>query len=330
MQNIKCFYLLFIFLISFPSLNYAQETIKSASEYDYPPFSIVTDKGEADGFSVELLRASLKAVGLDVEFYVGPWAKIKQDLAEGKIQVLPLVGRTPERENIYDFSVPYLTLYGGIFVRTDETSINTLKDLAGKEILVMKGDNAEEFLLRENVSKHIIATESFEDAFKMLSEDKHDAVVVPQTIGTQLIKKLGITNVIYKSRIEKYKQDWTFAVKEGDKELLASINDGLSKIIINGTFDKIHDKWFRISIIEKEILPGIKDQFAHAKKAIKQKAEDIARQVEIYLRAYPDKTLKDLQNDTEFQKIAIQPVGKTGYTVVSDYNNLTWLSIKLK
>ena len=109
MQNIKYFFLLFLFLIFFPDFIYAQQTIKSASEYDYPPFSIVNEQGEADGFSVELLRASLKAVGLDVEFYVGPWAKIKQDLAEGKIQVLPFVGRTPERENIFDFSVPYKT-----------------------------------------------------------------------------------------------------------------------------------------------------------------------------------------------------------------------------
>ena len=244
MQNIKYFYLLFIFLIFSPGLIYAQETIKSASEYNYPPLSIVTEKNEADGFSVELLRASLKAVGLDVEFYVGPWAKIKQDLAHGKIQVLPLVGRTPEREKIFDFSVPYHTMYGGIFVRTDETSINTLKDLADKEVLVMKGDNAEEFLLRENVSKHIITTESFEDAFKILSEGKHDAIVAQQTVGTQLIEKLGITNIIFISRIDKYKQDWTFAVKEGDKELLAILNDGLSLIITNGIFDIIHDKWF--------------------------------------------------------------------------------------
>jgi PAS domain S-box-containing protein len=568
MQNIKYFYLLFIFLILSPDLIYAQETIKSAAEYDYPPFSIVNEKGEADGFSVELLRASLKAAGLDVKFSVGPWAKIKQDLAKGKIQVLPLVGRTPEREKIYDFSVPYLTNYGGIFVRKDQTNIKTLKDLADKEILVMKGDNAEEFLLRENVSKHIIPTESFEDAFKMLSQGKHDAVVAQQIVGRQLIKKLGITNVINISRIDTYKQDWTFAVKQGDKELLASLNDGLSKIIIDGTFDKIHDKWFGkikaekklkseltakereflkshpiitlgtdeswapyvykdrngvlsgldidfinlinhhtganiqvrtgkwadiveqaknhnidgllasgrlkerepffnfsdvyvsefmliiassnsavkinnvgdlagktiaiqkgnkvyssflqsvenvkiieaesesesvklllegksdfcilgtstvlvhqsnysnsikisyvvtekpsdlvysirkdwpqlvsiinkgldsipeetrnifykkwfgITQIDKETLPEKKEQFSYAKKAIKQKAEDVARQVEIYLNAYPDKTLKDLQNDPEFQKIAIQPVGKTGYTAISDYKNLVIL-----
>ena len=71
---------------------------------------------------------------------------------------------------------------------------------------------------------------------------------------------------------------------------------------------------------ESDSLP-----FIYAKKAIKQKAEDVARQIEIYLNAFPDKTLEDLQNDPEFQKIAIQPVGKTGYTVVADYNELVIL-----
>lgn len=568
MQILKYFCMLFVSLIFSSNLIYAQEPIKSASEYDYPPFSIVTETGEADGFSVELLKASLKAVGLDVEFYVGPWAKIKQDLAHGKIQVLPLVGRTLERESIYDFSVPYKTNYGGIFVRNDEIGIKTLQDLSDKKVLVMKGDNAHEFLLRENVSKHIITTESFEDAFKMLSKGQYDAVVAQQIVGRQLIDKLDIKNVILKSRIDQYKQDWTFAVKQGDKELLASLNDGLSIIIINGTFDKIHDKWFGKITPEKQLKAGLtpkenaflashpviklgidgswgpyiyenqdgslkgfnidyinlinkytganiqlevgpwadivkkaksrsidglsvsgpikerepffnfsdiyvsefilvlsptdnrveinsaadlagktiamqkgneyysiflqsignvkivdtetenesikymlegkadhcmssittfaelrenylnlvklsyvvtekpldivfsirkdwpelvsivnkgldsisdnkrkiiynrwfgipisanntppekKEKFSFAKKSIQQKAEDLARQVEIYLNAYPDKTLKQLQNDPEFQKIAIQPVGKTGYTAISDYNNLVIL-----
>jgi len=301
---------------------YAQEPIKSASEYDYPPFSIVNKNGKADGFSVELLRASLNAVDLDVEFYVGPWAKIKQDLAKGKIQVLPLVGRTPEREKIYDFSVPYKTSYGAVFVRKGETSINTVKDLADKEVLAMKGDGSEEFLIRENVSKQIVTTDSLEEAFKILSQGKHDAIVAQQIVGMQLIGKLGIANVIHKSRINNYKQDWTFAVKDGDKQLLASLNDGLSIVISNGTFDRIHAKWFETSIFNKKMIPQKKEKFSYGKKAVKQKAEDVARQVEIYLNAYPEKTLKDLQNDPEFQKIAIQPVGKTGFTASSDYNNL--------
>jgi len=58
------------------------------------------------------------------------------------------------------------------------------------------------------------------------------------------------------------------------------------------------------------------------KEAIRQKAQDVARQVEIYIKAHSDMTVWDLQNDSEFQRIAVQPVGKTGYTALTDYDTL--------
>ena len=68
---------------------------------------------------------------------------------------------------------------------------------------------------------------------------------------------------------------------------------------------------------------NIKKSFIYAKDAIKQKAEDVARQIEIYIKLNPDKTVKDLQADQYFQEIAVQGVGKTGYTAVTDYETLT-------
>ena len=65
-------------------------------------------------------------------------------------QALPLVGRTPEREAIYDFTFPYMTLFGAIVVRNDTSGIAGLDDLRGRSVAVMKGDNAEEFLRRED------------------------------------------------------------------------------------------------------------------------------------------------------------------------------------
>ncbi|MCD4762335.1 hypothetical protein K8R32_05260, partial [bacterium] len=67
----------------------------------------------------------------------------------------------------------------------------------------------------------------------------------------------------------------------------------------------------------------IKKDFVYAKDAIKQKAEDVARQIEIYLKTNPSKTIVDLQDDYYFKEIAVQLVGKTGYTAVTDYNTLT-------
>ncbi len=64
------------------------------------------------------------------------------------------------------------------------------------------------------------------------------------------------------------------------------------------------------------------DVFSFAKQSIKVKAEDVARQIDLYLELHPDMTVEDLQNDPEFQKIAVQQVGQTGYTAVTDYDTL--------
>ncbi|MFH0870160.1 MAG: HAMP domain-containing protein [archaeon] len=55
---------------------------------------------------------------------------------------------------------------------------------------------------------------------------------------------------------------------------------------------------------------------------IKQKAIDVAKQLEIYIKANPTMTVADLQKDNYFSKIAVQPVGKTGYTAITDVATL--------
>jgi ABC-type amino acid transport substrate-binding protein len=50
----------------------AHRVLQSASELDYPPFSLVRPDGGADGFSVDLLKAVARAAGLGIEFRVGP------------------------------------------------------------------------------------------------------------------------------------------------------------------------------------------------------------------------------------------------------------------
>jgi len=222
------------------------ETIKASSEDKYPPFCFIDPDGKADGFSVELLRAALEAVDRNVDFTAGSWDQIKKDLALGKIQVLPLVGRTPEREDIYDFTFPYLTLHGAIFVRKGDRHIKTIKDLVNKEVIVMKGDNAEEYMLRKHGEINTVAVETYEKAMMMLASGKHDAVICQELMGLELLKELNIKSIVPTvNQIDDFRQDFTFAVKDGDKELLATLNEGLAIIIADGTYDTIYEKWFR-------------------------------------------------------------------------------------
>jgi two-component system, cell cycle sensor histidine kinase and response regulator CckA len=219
--------------------------LRSASEIDYPPFCLVDADGRADGFSVELLRATLAAMGRDVTFRTGPWSQVRGWLENGEVQALPLVGRTPEREALFDFTFPYMTLHGAIVVRDGTTDIANLADLKGRQVAVMKGDNAEEFLRRKDRGIRIETTPTFEQALRELGQGRYDAVVVQRLVALRLIKESGLTNLrILHQPVEGFRQDFCFAVREGDRETLALLNEGLSIVIADGTYRQLHAKWF--------------------------------------------------------------------------------------
>ncbi|NOR57634.1 MAG: transporter substrate-binding domain-containing protein [Sulfurimonas sp.] len=262
------FYRLILILISFSFFvleatpTNAQEmrgtTIKSSSELDYPPFSVILKDGTASGFSVELLKATLETMGKKVEFNVDEWSKIKEALENGNIDVLPLVAITDERAEYYDFTIPYLRMHGAVFTREDYKHISRAEDINNKILVAMKDDYAHEYLKKNNIGQVIITFGSYEEAFKELSSGKYDAVVVQKLVGFELIKKLKLNNIkVSDFLLHDFEQKFCFAVKSGDKELLSLLNEGLSIIISNGTYEKIYEKWFR----DTDAYSGTKDTF---------------------------------------------------------------------
>jgi len=251
LQNIKkglfTILIFLILLVQVPTLHAGTETILSASEANYPPFCIIGEDNQADGFSVELLRATLHAMGKNVSFETGSWDEVKKDLIDKKIQVLPLVGRTPEREEQFDFTFPYMVMHGTIVVRNDNVNIESLNDLTEKHIAVMKGDNAEEFISREKINARVETTENFETALLKLSRGECDAVIIQKLLARQLINKYQIKNLkTVAPPLKNFVQSFCFAVAKGDAKLLSLLNEGLSIVMADGTFATLQKKWFSI------------------------------------------------------------------------------------
>ena len=233
----------------FPLQSFSDEmtalTVSSGCEIDYPPFCIVHEDGRADGFSVELMRAALGKMGGKVTFRTGTWTEVRGWLERGEVQVLPLVGRTPEREPFFDFTVPYMTMHGAIVVRKQTEDVRNLADLRGRRVCVMKGDNTEEFLRREERGFEIVTTPTFSDAFHALAEGHCGAVVIQRLVAVRLLEETGLTNLkIVEQPIREFSQDFCFAVKEGNREMLSVLNEGLALAVADGTHRRLHAKWF--------------------------------------------------------------------------------------
>ena len=222
-----------------------QLVLRSASELDYPPLAIVTKEGEPTGFSVDLLKAVAAKSHLEVTIEVGPWEQIRLDLQGGKLDLLPLVGYSEERDRYFDFSVPYLRIHGAVFVRKEYDEIKSMSDLEGKTVIVMQGDIAHDHLLANPEDEQLLTTEDLQTAFGMLLSGKGDAVFAQQLVGEYLLSELNLKDKIrLATRATDMEVQWCMAVQDGNAELLAKINEGLFLAKADGTLDQLYEKWF--------------------------------------------------------------------------------------
>jgi len=217
------------------------------SETGYPPYAIVTEDGQADGFSVDLMKAVCKAMGIDVTFRVGPWNEVIASLENGEIDALPLVSYSDERDKVLDFTVPHTKGNGVFLKRKGSPSITSIDELGGKAIIVMNSDATHDWLKRNSISKNLVLTGTVPDALQALAAGEHDYVLAPHLVGLLIVKELGLTNLETTGQlINVHGRGYGFAVKEGNSSLLAQFNEGLNIIKATGQYDRIYDKWFGI------------------------------------------------------------------------------------
>lgn len=73
------------------------------------------------------------------------------------------------------------------------------------------------------------------------------------------------------------------------------------------------------SLLEKEITSN---DFV-AKRDVDLKIQNLAMEVENYIKFHPEMTLKELQESEEFKVIAVQEIGETGYSGIIEIENLS-------
>lgn len=219
----------------------------AGSELDFPPFALVKPNGEADGFTVDLLKAVAREMHLNVAIKVGPFGELKREFDTGQLDILPNLAHSEERDRIADFSVPHVVTKGAIFVRKGDRRITSEKDLSDKAIIVLDGDLPHNYAVAQGWGKPLVTTKTAADAFRLLSSGQHDCVLLSKLVGLITLHDLNIDNIeAIRPPIEGITQKFGFAVHAGDADLLAMLNEGLAIVKAKGLYDQLYEKWFGI------------------------------------------------------------------------------------
>ena len=226
------------------------------SEQDYPPFATGQTDATAGGFTVDLWKVVAREEGLDYRIRVLPFHQLLQEFKDGRIDVLINLAQSEERHKFADFTVPHVTVHGAIFIRKDQPGIRGEQDLAGKAIIVVKADIAHEYALDQGWEHQLVLVPTAADGLTLLASGRHDAMFVSKLVGMQTLAQLKLPAIVALPVSAGATQKFSFAVRKGDADLLALLNEGLALSKSGGDYDALYQKWFSVYEVKE---PGLRE-----------------------------------------------------------------------
>jgi polar amino acid transport system substrate-binding protein len=184
-------------------------------------------------------------MGMDVEIRLGTYRERIKALAAGEIDAMEGFSYSDERAKLFDFSPAHTIINLAIFGRKDSPSISELEKLRGKQIIVMTGGRMEGLLKEHGLADNLIHTETYANGLRLLASGEYDYMFMGSVPGMYLIKEYKLTNIVVIIK-EVDQQKYCFAVKKGNRELLARFSEGLAIVKKTGQYDDLYDKWFGV------------------------------------------------------------------------------------
>ncbi|WP_428422244.1 PAS domain-containing protein [Methylibium sp.] len=231
-------------------------TLVVGSEQNYPPFAIGMTDDTADGFTVALWKAVAREQRLDYTIRVRPFDELLQGFKSGSIDVLINLAQSDERRRFADFSVTHVAVGGAIFVRHGDRRVRSEADLAGKSVIVLKADLAHDYAIGKGWQAQLVLADTAEQGLRLLASGRHDAMLISKLAGLQTIRSQGIPGLEALDVGVGFSQRFAFAVRKGDAELLARVNEGLALAKTDGDYDRLYEKWFGVYEVRQR---GLRD-----------------------------------------------------------------------
>jgi PAS domain S-box-containing protein len=213
-------------------------------DHDNPPYEFLKN-GVPTGFNVELIQAVAEVMNFKAVVRLGPWSEVRKSLEAGELDALAGMYYTAERAKGVDFSVAHTLVTPSVFVR-DDSPIQSFEDARGREVIVQQSDVIFDLLRGQRFSSQIFPKTNPSEVMAFLAAGEHDCAVVPSKLqGYYFIEQHHLEH-LRAIRADIPALQYCFAVKKGDVELLAKLNEGLNVLKRTGKYRELYGKWFGV------------------------------------------------------------------------------------
>ncbi len=222
-------------------------TLTVCSDVPYAPFEIedASSPSGYSGFDIEVMGAVAKNLGLTLTVIDSDFDALQSgtvlvanqcDVAASAMTI------TDERKQNLDFSEPYYDSLQSLLVKTD-SGITNLAGMAGKTLGVQKGSTGKSYATKNAPSgATVVDFPSDGELWPAIQAGQIDGILQDQPVN----HTHEVADASYKI-VETYNtnEQYGFAFAKGKKPaLLAAVNEQLTSMRADGSYDTLYKKYF--------------------------------------------------------------------------------------
>ena len=226
-----------------PNAHAASSHYTITTDTTFPPFEFQTQGGDYRGIDMDMLKEIAKREDFTYTLKPMSFNAGLQAVQAGQVDgILAGMSITDERKQTFDFGTPYYKS-GIVMAVANKSKVDSLDDLKGKTVAAKTGSSGAMYAQRM-AKKYDFKITYFNDSNTMYND-----VIIGNTVAAfedQPVMAYAIQQGT-KMKIVTDPADgnwYGFGVKKGDNaELLKKFNEGYAKIVKDGTYDKIVNRY---------------------------------------------------------------------------------------
>jgi polar amino acid transport system substrate-binding protein len=161
------------------------------------------------------------------------------------------IGTTAKRKETVDFSDGYLAGY--LTVLTSDAGITDVAGLKGKRLGVVQGTLQEIYAQKNFTSADLVKFPDNNSAVSALNNGTVDAHFLDYEAAKDYSARYPVLKVAI--NIPSFDAPAGFVVRKGNDALREALNKGLHAAMQDGTWKKLHEKWFPGTPMPDAYLP---------------------------------------------------------------------------
>lgn len=219
--------------------------IRVVQDPGWPPVEFINKHGDASGMSADYLELIEQRLGIKFERIQNlNWGEAYSQLKDWKIDMTTSVAVTPERAQFWAFTKPYLKIPIVITTQLDVSYIASMRELAGKNVAIVKGYAVEDWISKDFPAIKLIPVKSTQEGLEMLQKGEVFAYLDNLLVIGDYQAKMKTTNLKIAGQTP-YVNAQCMAVRKDWAPFAAILQKALDSIS-DEEQNKIYRKWLPV------------------------------------------------------------------------------------